>query len=218
MPTSRSTLVPAPFRPKLIEGRAVAGICLIRLSHVRPAGVPARLGVESENAAHRIAVTWEEGGRVREGVFIPRRDTSSRINALLGGRVFPVVQHHASFDIRETPPNYRVAFRSGDGEVRVSVSGRVASALPATSVFASVDEASAFFEVGASGYSIGRESGRFDGIELDTQSWHVEPFETEDVRSSFFDALPNGSAVFDSALIIRGLKHEWRPLAPICAA
>ena len=52
--------LPAPFRPKLHQGHAIAGICLIRLEEIRPGGLPALLGVSSENAAHRIAVEWDE--------------------------------------------------------------------------------------------------------------------------------------------------------------
>src|SRR4051812_28065039 len=80
------TLLPAPFRPKLVRGFGIAGICLIRLKHVRPKFWPAAIGVQSENAAHRIAVEWDDNGVLREGVFIPRRDTNSRFNSLLGGR------------------------------------------------------------------------------------------------------------------------------------
>jgi uncharacterized protein YqjF (DUF2071 family) len=60
--------LPAPFRPKLIDGVGIAGICLIRLEALRPRLVPARLGLASENAAHRIAVVWEEDGQPHEGV------------------------------------------------------------------------------------------------------------------------------------------------------
>ena len=37
--------LPAPFRPKLVRGWGIAGICLIRLAHVRPARLPAFLGM-----------------------------------------------------------------------------------------------------------------------------------------------------------------------------
>src|ERR1700683_3947440 len=82
-------LLPAPFRPKLVNGMGMAGVCLIRLKSIRPRFLPAFLGISSENAAHRIAVEWDEDGETTEGVFIPRRDTSSRLNTLLGGRLFP---------------------------------------------------------------------------------------------------------------------------------
>src|SRR5450631_100992 len=50
--------LPAPFRPQLVNGFAVAGICLIRLVKLRPVGAPRWAGLTSENAAHRIAVEW----------------------------------------------------------------------------------------------------------------------------------------------------------------
>ena len=61
--------LPPRFRPKLQNGAAVAGICLIRLEHVRPRSMPEALGLSSENAAHRVAVTWDEDGEAHEGVF-----------------------------------------------------------------------------------------------------------------------------------------------------
>ena len=105
-PSVLAKLLPAPFRPKLARGYGIAGVCLIRLQAIRPAWAPAGLGISSENAAHRIAVEWDESGTdgravLREGVYIPRRDTSSRFNTLVGGRLFPGVHHHATFDVRE---------------------------------------------------------------------------------------------------------------------
>ena len=86
--------LPPRFRPKLHKGFAVAGICLIRLEHIRPQRMPEIIGLSSENAAHRVAVLWDEDNESREGVYISRRDTDSQINHLLGGRVFPG-EHHA---------------------------------------------------------------------------------------------------------------------------
>ena len=59
-PDLLASFLPAPFRPALVGGYGIAGICLIRLSRVRPAGVPAKLGLTSENAAHRVAVCWDD--------------------------------------------------------------------------------------------------------------------------------------------------------------
>ena len=57
--------LPARFRPKLQAGHAIAGICLIRLEHVRPRTMPEIVGLSSENAAHRVAVTWIEDSKER---------------------------------------------------------------------------------------------------------------------------------------------------------
>src|SRR6266567_9057650 len=58
--------MPSRFRPKLHNGFAVAGICLIRLEHIRPKLMPEIVGLNSENAAHRVAVLWDENGATRE--------------------------------------------------------------------------------------------------------------------------------------------------------
>ncbi|MEA2492488.1 MAG: hypothetical protein QOJ29_399 [Thermoleophilaceae bacterium] len=39
------------------------------------------LGLRSENASHRIAVEWDTAVGIRTGVYIPRRDTGSGLNA-----------------------------------------------------------------------------------------------------------------------------------------
>jgi hypothetical protein len=214
-------IVPPPFRPKQVNGFGMAGICLIRLKHIRPRGLPGFVGVSSENAAHRIAVEWDDAGQRREGVYIPRRDTSSWLNAVAGGRVFPGVHNHARFRVTEGDDRYRVELDSDDGKTHLLVEGRVADALPAGSAFRSLEEASAFFQAGSLGYSVTPRPGHFDGLELCSYEWHVVPLTVERVESSFFSdrgLFPEGSVTFDSALLMRGIEHEWRQREPLTAA
>ena len=81
-PEVLSRLLPPPFRPQLVQGKGMAGICLIRLRQLRPRWLPAFAGITSENAAHRIAVEWDDHGTTHSGVYIPRRDSSSLLNCL----------------------------------------------------------------------------------------------------------------------------------------
>jgi len=211
--------LPAPFSPKLAGGRGIAGVCLIRLKEIRPRFVPSLCGISSENAAHRIAVEWTADGRSHEGVYIPRRDTSSRLNTLAGGRIFPGLHHPARFDIQEKDDSYSVALRSNDGQVHLQVVGRVASALPKESVFSSLEEASEFFERGSVGYSATANPGRFDGLELKSLGWRVEPLAVDYVESSFFSdeaIFPRGSVRFDCSLLMRDIQHEWHAREPLC--
>ena len=39
---------------------------------------PGRIGLSSENGAHRIAVEWVENDKLKEAVFILYRDTSPK--------------------------------------------------------------------------------------------------------------------------------------------
>lgn len=205
--------LPAKFRPKLHAGKAIGGICLIRLEHIRPLGLPAFLGMNSENAAHRMAVLWEdEEGRTREGVFIPRRDTDSILNQLAGGRVFPGEHHGARFEVKNSGGRIELDMKSSDGQVAVQVCGKVSAELPAGSGFASLKEASDFFEPGSLGYSATGDSTRLDGLVLKTKKWHVEPLEVDQVFSSYFSdeiKFPKGTVEFDCALLMRDIEHEW---------
>jgi hypothetical protein len=211
-PATLERRLPKPFRPKLIHGWGMAGICLIRLRQIRPAFLPMPGGLTSENAAHRMAVEWEESGKRKEGVFIPRRDTNSLLNRLAGGRLFPGVHHAAEFRVWETGSRFKLEMRSADRETFVRVAARVADTLPSGSVFKSLAEASEFFQAGALGWSSRPESSECDGMELRSDSWRLEPLLVERVESSFFsntDWFPPGSAEFDSAFLMREIEHEW---------
>jgi hypothetical protein len=213
-------VVPAPFRPKLVNGVGIAGVCLIRLKHIRPQFLPGNFGLRSENAAHRIAVTWEAAGQTREGVYIPRRDTTSQLNTLVGGRLFPGVHHRARFEVDEGDGHYHVELTSADGRTHVRVDGQVSDDLSPNSVFGSLEEASRFFEAGAVGYSATGRASVYDGLELRSRGWQVTPLAVERIESSFFDdeaVYPRGSVRFDCALLMRGIEHEWRGLETLCA-
>ncbi len=205
--------LPARFRPKLQGGAAIAGICLIRLEEIRPNHVPRVLGISSENGAHRVAVTWEQDGEAREGVYIPRRDTSSLANHLAGGCVFPGEHHLAKFDVKDDGDCIDLSMRAEDDGVAVRVRGKTAQILPSTSAFPSLAAASDFFASGAVGYSVTSDADRLDGIKLVTQSWKVGALDVEAVESSFFSdpsRFPAGSVAFDCALVMRDIPHEWR--------
>lgn len=213
-PAVMRRILPEPFEPKLCDGAAIAGICLIRLEAIRPRLIPASLGVSSENAAHRIAVSWtDEGGRACEGVYIPRRDSSSLLNHLAGGRLFPGEHHLAKFEVIDEPEHISLSMRSSDGKVAVDVRGRPARALPEGSRFGSLEEASAFFQAGSLGYSETSGGRYLDGISLVTKQWDVAPLDVEHVFSSYFSdpaLFPGGSVELDCALLMRNIEHEWQ--------
>lgn len=220
-PDVLARLLPDPFRPHLVGGVGVAGICLIRLGQLRPAGVPPWLGLTSENAAHRVAVEWDGPEGVLGGVYVPRRDTSSRLATIVGGRLFPGEQHQARFRVHEDAGRYEVAFTSVDGSTQVEVVARTVADLPGGSVFSSMDEASVFFREGSLGYSATRERGRFDGLELRRATWAMEPLVLEAAQSSFFgdrERFGSGTVELDSALLMGGIPVTWKRRRPLGSA
>ena len=211
-PSVVAARLPAPFEPQLVNGYAVAGVCLIRLARLRPRALPQQLGVRTENAAHRFAVEWDDGGERRTGVYIPIRHTESRTTVTLGDRLFPGHHRRADFAVAETPSRLEVAFRSRDDDVAVRVQADTTYRLGGSTLFDNVADASAFFRTGAVGYSPSRDRDRLTGLELRTGSWTVEPLCVRHVSSSVFDdpvRFPPGSIALDCALAMRNVPVDW---------
>jgi|TARA_B110000090_G_scaffold5517_1_gene5710 hypothetical protein len=210
--------LPKPFKPKLVNGKGIAGICLIRLKEIRPKGLPKQIGISSENGAHRIAVEWTENGKQKEGVYIPRRDTSSKLNSLAGGTIFPGIHHLAKFKVNEKDGNYEVGFISDD-KTSLSIKAKETNSWNTESVFENLECVSEFFENGSIGYS--PDKNNFDGLELKAYNWKVSLLEVENVKSSFFEnesIFPKGSVKFDNALLMKDIEHEWIGLKKIKTA
>lgn len=220
-PECMAAALPKPFRPQLFGDFAIGGICLIRLKRVRPKFLPIPWGIGSENAAHRIAVEWDANGKTEHGVYIPRRDTNSRLNSWAGGTIFPGIHHHARFTVVENDEHFSVTMHSDDGTANVHVSGTVVRALPETSIFASLEDASDFFEQGSLGYSDTKTNGKYDGLELQCTNWDVAPLNVDSIQSSYFEdasRFPNGSVEFDCALLMRDIIHEWHGRPDLCCS
>ncbi len=208
-------ILPAPFRPKLYQGKAIVGICLIRFKKLRPKGFPVFLGISSENGAHRIAVEWEEKGQKRQGVYIPRRDTSLRLNTILGGRLFPGKHYLAKFNVITDQDHYHIDFTSSD-QTYVAIDARKTDQFPENSIFKTLDNVSAFFEQGSVGYS--PNGNCYEGLQLQTREWQVQALNVAQVRSGFFEdktIFPEGSIQFDNAILMENIAHEWKVLPRI---
>lgn len=152
----------------------------------------------------------------KTAIYIPRRDTNSRLNAWAGGRVFQGVHRYAVFDVDETDSTLSVTMRADDGNAKVHVSGRVAQSLGTDSVFGSVKAASKFFESGTLGYSDSKRDGVYEGLELRCENWDVDSLAVDVIQSSYFehqDIFPPGSIKFDCALLMRRIAHEWHGLS-----
>jgi hypothetical protein len=205
-PVVAQSLIPAQFRPQIVDGSAVAGVCLIGLQSVRPGWVRPRVGFRTENVAHRIAVEWIENGKTRYGVYVVERHSSSLMPVVAGGRLFPGVQKRAHFDLDETESRFRVKMAAPG--TRVSVDVRLGGPWTST-LFPTVESASAFYEQGSVGWSPRKDGTGSEALELTSREWAVEPAQVISLSSSFFDALPQGAASLDSVVVMRDIPFFW---------
>lgn len=206
--------LPPEFKPKIVGGYAIGGICQVSLSSMRPKGMPPTITTRSHNAAHRVAVTSSKG----EGVFVTRRDTNSRMNVLSGGRLFPGVYKRADFEVDTSENNYSVRILTKKSKTLMAIDAAVTDTLPEGSIFENQQAVSAFFERGNMGWS-SKEGGGFDAIELQTPEWRMEPMKIKEAYSAYFcdkTIFPEGSVTFDSAMIMKNLKHSWISRKNLC--
>jgi hypothetical protein len=100
-----------------------------------------------------MAVEWDDAEGTQSGVYIPRRDSNSLINVLVGGRIYPGEHHLAGFDVHESDTGVHVAYTARDGSAHVDVRASLAADLSDSVVFPDLEEASRFFEHGSVGFS-----------------------------------------------------------------
>jgi hypothetical protein len=211
-------LVAERFELSLRDGLAVMGICLIRLEKLRPKGLPAAFGFCAENMAHRVAIRFSEQGKLREGVFIFRRETESPLIARVGGRFFPGVHHLAGFRVTEEENAIGIDVETMGHEMDVHLRVRPAVEWKPSRLFRGLCDVSAFFRAATCGFNCALESGVIEGVELRTTGWEMLPLSIRDVHSSFYDnplLFPPGSIGLDSAVLMRGIHHEWHVLPRI---
>jgi hypothetical protein len=90
--------------------------------------------------------------------------------------------------------------------------------LTGSRLFTDTNAASAFFQGGAVDDSPARGAIRFDGIELRSDAWHIEPAEIDHVRSSLFGdraAFPSRTIELDCALVMRNVRVTWHDAGSI---
>lgn len=205
--------------PQLVSGQAVGGVCFIRLSGLRAGHLPRVPRLVTENAAHRFAVEWDGANGTQAGVYVPRRDTSSRISAAAGGRIFPGSYRLARFEVDEPAGQIRINVTSRDGQVYLAVTAAPADTLT-SELFDTLDAAAGFFRRGALGYSPSAQAGCLDGVRLHSASWAAQPMKAE-IRSSLFDntaLFPPGTCALDSTLVMRDLPARWHTSHPLTSA
>lgn len=142
-PDEAATRLPVGLRPHVTSVGTVVGCCLLDIADLRPAWMPACLGVKQRAVAHRVSVEWDDvdGGTV-VGVWVPGRTTDSRLAIALGGRWFPGVHRPAALEVHAT--HERIAWRAADGgEIFIDVaatpsSGEVCDVVAGTCLSAAI--------------------------------------------------------------------------------
>ena len=218
-PDCVSKILPDPFKPRLFNGHALGGICLIRFTDMRPTWMPKFLGTSSENGTHRFCVEWTVDGKLQTGIYVNQRFTNSRLHAFGGGKVFPGNLTFSKFSVDEGDGRYHIAFKADDRDSVDVLVDEANAEFPTDSVFSNIDEASDFFEKDNVGYSASSNNKVHQGVKLNTSQWKVTPLNVIKASSSLFtneSFFPNDSAQVDHSLLMKSIDHDWEVVDDVC--
>ncbi|MEZ4771744.1 MAG: DUF2071 domain-containing protein [Bacteroidia bacterium] len=218
-PAVLKKLLPSPFEPKLFGNYGIAGICFFHINHLKIKGLPFLPGISAENVSHRIAVTWEEAGIRKEGLYIPRRDTSSLIIHSAGGKIFPGMHKLGRFKTREANGYYELHLTNRD-QTRLSFLAKETTAFSHGSVFSDLHSAADLFAQNSLEYAPRFKNMIYDGIAFRANRQKVQPLHICQMRSDFFEneeTFPKGSVFFDHALLMKNIRSEWTALPELLA-
>lgn len=204
-------LLPEGVAPAAVggDGRALVGVCLLRVHDLRPVGMPAALGRSFEGLAHRVAVRRADG---TAGVHIVRRETPDRLARAVGGRVFPGTHH--PIDLHPGASDLRVEATGHDApRLLVDAVDEAPAAGGRRSVLGDDAAASAFFAGADRATSPSRHPGRHEELRMRAAPFVVR---SVTVREIVLDRLawalgdlPTGALSFDSAFLVRDVAVRF---------
>ena len=209
-----AALLPAPFRPKLVAASGMVG----RLpdppeARCGPRFLPPLAGDLLRERRPPRRRRMGRGGRRREGVFVPRRDTDSRLNRLGGRAALPrrplttpafTVRGDGRPLPRRPPQRRRRTSLSVVGGVNAAVAGGVGLRLARGGL--------RLLRGGLAGVLRDAPARPARGAGAAAPRWRVEPLAgraggVQLLRGPV--ALPAGVGRVRLALLMRGIDHEW---------
>lgn len=201
--------IPERFRPVEVKGWTIAGVCLIRLSRVRPKFFPESISGSTEGAAFRVACVDTQAADSRCVAILNRWTNSFFVRC--SDVITPMQHERAEFESLETGNEFELTVRLKHSSETCSIKAKRSRDWPADSVFDSVDEASNFFKEESQGHTVsasasGECSQCIGGVALNVHHWTVTPLAIE---NGSFPWLPADSCEIDHALLMEDANSTW---------
>ena len=198
--------LPAGLRPHVgSTGGVIVGCCMIEIADIRPWPLPAVVGVNVRAAAHRISIEVGPEDSPTMAVYVPGRNTDSKMAILAGGRVFPGVHKQSHVDVVDTPDELGWSIRNdstADSTFDIVANADLSNAAPATSEVADI-------VIGTTlGLSPGHRPDDLEAVQMLTASSDAKIVALPNLESSFIGGF--SSAVETDTLLMSNVDVIWR--------
>jgi hypothetical protein len=197
-------------------GFAFLAIALVRTRNLRPAFLPANLGLDFCLSGYRVFTRYRTAaGRELRGLRILRSDTD-RLAMAFGGNLLTRYNYQRSrWRVRRTPHIYEIDVATSDRRADLHVTADLVTpaALPPGSPFRDFPEARGFAGPLPFTFDYEPETHSILRVEGVRQSWNPRPVNIEVSRVAFLEHGPLRAAcpVLANAFFLEDLPYAWRP-------
>jgi uncharacterized protein YqjF (DUF2071 family) len=214
-PEALAAALPAPLVPDLEAGSAWLSVVIADMIRMRPAGVPAALGVSCRQVVYRAVVRCGPD----RGVYFLRSDTDSRIMNLGGNLLSFFRFHYAPVSWACDRDGERVRVLSGDGSADIDLAlGPAESAGPsASSVFPSLADAKEHLVNLFTAFCPQDGRGRVDVVRIERADWEISVLPVLRAHCAFLDGagpIAAGTARLESVFSVSNLPYYWHRRHP----
>lgn len=208
-------LLPPGLALDTYEGHGFVAIGVVSTEALRPAGLPAVLGLDAVLTGYRIFTTFPTpGGRTMRGLYILRSDTSRTFLAAAGNALTRYRYAMAKVRLTLDGATLTATVDSRDGGADLTVTADLASRpapLPPGSPFAGAAAARRF--AGPLPYTFDHEpaTGSIIVVKAHRSAWTPEPVAVRVGRCTFLQRGPfeGTRPVLAQAFHVAGLDYGW---------
>ena len=192
-------------------------IALVETQNLRPAFLPAGLGVNFFLSGYRIFTRYQtSAGRNLRGLRILRSDTDSRFMQVFGNLLTHYGYEHSQCGVRRDAGIYSVQVSTPDGAADLEVEADIsvdAESLPAGSPFPNLTEAGKFAGPLPFTFDYEQQTHSIIRVQGVRQEWNPRPVSVKVHRNAFLEQarFRNTGAVLANAFYLENVPYAWKP-------
>lgn len=208
------SLVPRGLDLVTLEARgerwAFWNIVVCHIEAMRPAFMPASLGVTYHHAAYRLRVRASTSEGELSGVYFVRSDCDDGLITLAGDFLSDFRFHKAEIFSRASTDRFVAEVRGEDAEAGLSVEADLAGSatLAPGSVFPSLENARDFLKYEPMGLAVADESVRLAEVQRTESQWRERAVRVTKMHSEFLRARSPG-AELELATWVEPIDYRW---------
>jgi hypothetical protein len=215
--TALRPLLPPGLTLDTYQDFGFVAVALVETRKLRPAFVPARLGLNFFLCGYRIFARYRTtAGRTLRGLRILRSDTDRSSMQFFGNLLTHYRYERSRCRAERTEQKYEVEVITPDGRadlhVEADISARAVS-LPAGSPFGDFREARKFAGPLPFTFDYERQTHSIIRVEGVRQQWTPRPVSVRVHRNAFLEQEPfrSAGAVLANAFFLEDVPYSWRP-------